>query len=108
MRLIMSGTFERHPGLRVVLGHLGEGIPHWLGRIDNRYQAQVLAGANSALELLPSEYFRRNFVITTSEMMTPRRCGSLSTLWAWSGSSSPATTPTKMSGRAWTSSRPPT
>jgi 2,3-dihydroxybenzoate decarboxylase len=30
----------------------------------------VLAGANSALELLPSEYFRRNFVITTSGMTT--------------------------------------
>ena len=70
MRLIMSGTLERHPRLRVVLGHLGEGIPYWLGRIDNRYQAQVLAGANSALEMLPSEYFRRNFVITTSGMTT--------------------------------------
>jgi 5-carboxyvanillate decarboxylase len=107
MRLIMSGTFERHPGLRVVLGHLGEGIPYWLGRIDNRYQAQVLAGANSALELLPGEYFRRTLSSPRAGWRPPRRCGSLSTLWAWSGSSSPAITPTKMSGSAWTSSRPP-
>lgn len=68
MRLIMSGTFDRFPKLRVVLGHMGEGIPFWLERIDNRYKGQVVVGANSALELLPSEYFRRNFVITTSGM----------------------------------------
>lgn len=69
MRLIMSGTFDRFPKLRIVLGHMGEGIPFWLGRIDNRYKGQVVVGASSVLELLPSEYFRRNFVITTSGVM---------------------------------------
>lgn len=68
MRLIMSGTFDRFPMLRIVLGHMGEGIPFWLGRIDNRYKGQVVIGASSVLEQLPSEYFRRNFVITTSGM----------------------------------------
>ena len=66
MRLIMSGTLDRFPKLRIVLGHMGEGIPFWLGRIDNRYKGQVVIGASQVLELLPSEYFRRNFVITTS------------------------------------------
>ena len=75
MRLILSGTFDRHPGLTFVLGHLGEGIPYWLRRIDNRHAfAQKVAGATTAmpkLELTPSEYFRRNFVLTTSGMDDP-------------------------------------
>ena len=36
MRLIMSGTFDRFPKLKIVLGHMGEGLPFWLQRIDNR------------------------------------------------------------------------
>lgn len=66
MRLIMSGVFDRFPDLRVVLGHMGEGIPFWLQRIDNRYLLQVKIGAVEKLPLLPSEYFLNNFVITTS------------------------------------------
>jgi len=68
MRLIMSGTFDRYPKLRVALGHMGEGLPFWLERIDNRYQRQALAGANPWLKRLPSDYFRDNFAITTSGM----------------------------------------
>lgn len=75
MRLILSGTFDRFPGLTFVLGHLGEGIPYWLRRIDNRHAfAQRVAGATTVmpkLERAPSEYFRRNFVITTSGMDDP-------------------------------------
>jgi 5-carboxyvanillate decarboxylase len=66
MRLIMSGVFHRYPKLTIVLGHMGEAIPFWLQRIDNRYQLQVKIGAVSKLARLPSEYFRDNFVITTS------------------------------------------
>ncbi len=66
MRLIMSGTFDRFPKLRIVLGHMGEGLPFWLQRIDNRYRLEVKIGACEKLERLPSEYFLDNFVITTS------------------------------------------
>jgi len=69
MRLIMSGLFERYPRLRIVLGHMGEGLPFWLKRIDNRYAVQAMAGINKRLEQLPSEYFRSNFAITTSGVM---------------------------------------
>jgi 2,3-dihydroxybenzoate decarboxylase len=34
MRLILSGVFERFPDLKVVLGHLGEGLPFLLDRMD--------------------------------------------------------------------------
>ena len=68
MRLIMSGVFDRFPKLKIILGHMGEGIPFWLDRIDNRYLLQVKLGAVEAMKRLPSDYFRENFVITTSGM----------------------------------------
>ncbi|WP_022899918.1 amidohydrolase family protein [Humibacter albus] len=75
MRLIFSGVFDRHPGLTIVLGHLGEGIPYWLKRVDNRHafatRVPGAAGEMPRLELTPSEYFRRNFAITTSGMGDP-------------------------------------
>ena len=69
MRLIMCGVFDRFPKLRIVLGHMGEGLPFWLQRIDNRYLLQVKIGAVKKLPRLPSEYFLSNFVITTSGVM---------------------------------------
>jgi 5-carboxyvanillate decarboxylase len=66
MRLIMSGTFDRFPKLKIILGHMGEGIPFWLQRIDNRYLLQVKIGAVKKLPYLPSEYFLNNFYITTA------------------------------------------
>jgi 5-carboxyvanillate decarboxylase len=70
MRLMMSGTFDRYPGLNIILGHMGEGLPFWLQRIDNRYLLQVKIGAVAKLARLPSEYFRENFVITTAGVMS--------------------------------------
>ena len=68
MRLIMAGVFDEFPKLKIILGHMGEGIPFWLDRIDNRYLLQVKIGAVREMARLPSEYFRENFVITTSGM----------------------------------------
>ena len=66
MRLIVSGTFDRFPKLKIVLGHMGEGIPYYLQRIDNRHAMQVKLGATPALARKPSEYFRENFYVTTA------------------------------------------
>ena len=68
MRLIMAGVFDQFPNLKIILGHMGEGIPFWLDRIDNRYLLQVKIGAVREMARLPSEYFKNNFVITTSGM----------------------------------------
>ncbi len=68
IRLICSGVFDRFPGLRIVLGHLGEGIPFWLWRVDYMHPVRSSHNARPKLELTPSEYFRRNFSITTSGM----------------------------------------
>ncbi|HEY1721817.1 MAG TPA: amidohydrolase family protein [Magnetospirillaceae bacterium] len=70
MRLIMSGVFDRFPKLMIVLGHMGEGLPFWLQRLDNRYLLQVKIGAVPKMRLLPSEYFLTNFVISTSGVMS--------------------------------------
>lgn len=65
MRLICSGVFDQYPDLKVILGHLGEAIPFWLDRMDNRIH---FSGSTNKLEKLPSQYFRDNFVVTTSGM----------------------------------------
>jgi len=66
LRLIMSGVFDQFPDLIIILGHMGEGIPFYLQRIDNRYLLQFKIGAVKEMRKLPSEYFKDNFVITTS------------------------------------------
>ncbi|HEV8014170.1 MAG TPA: amidohydrolase family protein [Stellaceae bacterium] len=35
IRLVLSGVFDRYPHLKMILGHLGEGIPLLLWRIDS-------------------------------------------------------------------------
>ncbi|MGH8919932.1 MAG: amidohydrolase family protein, partial [Actinomycetes bacterium] len=64
-------VFERHPGLRFVLGHCGETLPFMMGRID-----EFLTPALTGLPLRPSEYFLRNFWLTTSGFATlpPVQC----------------------------------
>ena len=34
LRLILSGAFDRYPGLQIIIGHLGEGLPFMLPRLD--------------------------------------------------------------------------
>jgi len=66
MRLIVSGVFDQFPALKIVLGHMGEGLPFWPYRIDYMYRAYTHGHPN--LKKTPSEYLRDNFVITTSGM----------------------------------------
>ena len=71
LRIILSGAFDEFPKLKIVLGHLGEGLPFWLYRID--YMDNMLwkfdaGGRFKKLKRKPSEYFRENFWITSSGM----------------------------------------
>ena len=71
MRLICSGVFDKYQDLKIILGHMGEGIPYWLWRIDNRWtREQELFKDDPATKLprKPTEYFRDNFYVTTSGM----------------------------------------
>lgn len=75
LRMIFAGVFDRFPRLCVLLGHLGEGIPFWMPRIDSRSEmsARFLPPAARRLQRKPSEYLRDNFLITTSGMNWPGR-----------------------------------
>jgi len=68
LRLITGGVFDQFPKLQVVLGHMGEGIPYWLYRLDFMYGRVKIDFGRRKLKLTPSEYFKRNFYITTSGM----------------------------------------
>src|SRR4051812_30202539 len=65
LRLIGSGLFDEFPHLQIVLGHLGEGIPTYLWRIDNR-NGWMKAPHKFAAKNSVADYFRNNFVLTTS------------------------------------------
>ncbi|HMB72823.1 MAG TPA: amidohydrolase family protein [Gammaproteobacteria bacterium] len=71
LRIILSGVFDRFPKLRLVVGHLGEGIPYWLFRVDFFYRSIVRTKRYERireLEHSPSDYMRRNVWLTTSGM----------------------------------------
>ncbi len=34
LRLVLSGTLDRHPGLKLIVGHMGEGLPAMFARCD--------------------------------------------------------------------------
>ncbi len=60
VRMVLSGMFEAYPGLKIILGHLGEGLPFSLWRID-------LALARQGNRRTPfRDGFREHFWITTS------------------------------------------
>src|SRR5262245_58991816 len=63
LRLVFGGVFERYPGARLVLGHLGETLPFLLWRFDSRAKLYGVKLAKS-----PSEYIRQNIAVTTSGM----------------------------------------
>jgi gamma-resorcylate decarboxylase len=65
LRLMASGLFDRHPGLKIVLGHMGEGLPYSMWRIDNR-NAWVKAPKTYPAAKTFGEYFQNNFYLTTS------------------------------------------
>jgi uncharacterized protein len=66
LRLILRGTFDRHPDLQIVLGHWGEMLLFALDRIDG------LSNVATHLERRVAEYFATNIHVATSGMLTPR------------------------------------
>jgi 5-carboxyvanillate decarboxylase len=70
VRMVVGGVFDRFPDLQIVLGHMGEGLPYFLFRLDNVYgflRRQHVPGM-PRLKRNPSDYVRSNIHITTSGM----------------------------------------
>ena len=63
LRLIVKGVFEKHPGAKVILGHMGENLPFYLWRLDSRF---ATTRYRDSISMTPSDYFRKHFWITTS------------------------------------------
>jgi 2,3-dihydroxybenzoate decarboxylase len=63
LRLLFSGVFDRFPRLKLILGHMGEGLPYIRWRFDSRF---AVYSHGIQLERAPSEYLGSNIVITTS------------------------------------------
>ena len=71
MRIILAGVFDRFPKLRIVVGHLGEGLPFWLFRLDFMHASMVRANRYEGVKALkkkPSDYLKENVWVTTSGM----------------------------------------
>jgi 2,3-dihydroxybenzoate decarboxylase len=62
LRLITSGLFDRFPRLCVILGHLGEGLPFALHRLEQRLGRMPEVGLGKPA----THYLRDNFYVTTS------------------------------------------
>ena len=60
IRLVLSGVFDQHPRLKVILGHLGETLPFLLWRID----AALARPGHKQMSF--RDVFCKNFWITTS------------------------------------------
>lgn len=63
LRILFSGAFDAFPRLRIILGHLGEGLPFGLHRLNDHTLA---AARNRGLKKQPIDYIRENLVVTTS------------------------------------------
>ncbi len=55
IRMILGGVFDRHPKLQVVVGHLGEGLPFMLPRLNRNMPTQL-----TKLERPLGAYLREN------------------------------------------------
>jgi len=62
---LTSGLFDRFPDLTIILGHLGEGLPFLLPRVEHRlrHARQELRGRQTRPVM---SYLRDNFFITTA------------------------------------------
>ena len=63
MRLILSGTMERFPDLKIILCHCGSTIPYLMGRINRGAGIRGREWAGRATGL-PADYFQRVYMDT--------------------------------------------
>jgi predicted TIM-barrel fold metal-dependent hydrolase len=70
LRLIVSGLFDKVPGLQLIIGHMGEGLPYAMARSSG-----ILSGP-AKLQRPVAEYFKTNIHLTTSGYFSlpPLKC----------------------------------
>ncbi len=65
LRLIITGVFDRFPGLKIIIGHMGENLPFSMARAQS-----VFERATVNLKRPFGEYFQDHFYLTTSGYFT--------------------------------------
>ena len=59
IRLIISGAFDKYPKLQIIIGHLGEGLPFMLERMDSNMSPEM-----TGLKRSIGDYLRENIHYT--------------------------------------------
>jgi predicted TIM-barrel fold metal-dependent hydrolase len=86
-QMLSDGVFEEHPRLKLAVLETGSNwLIAWLDRMDHKFE-KVIEGRDNALKMKPSEYFRRQCVISADpdETMTDAviaRVGDDKVIWA--------------------------
>jgi gamma-resorcylate decarboxylase len=65
LRIMLSGLFDRFPRLRIILGHLGEGLPFLLPRVEHRLR-HMSPEVRGKQQKPVTFYLRENFYLTTA------------------------------------------
>jgi len=63
LRVVFAGVFDAYPRLRIILGHLGEGLPFAMHRLNDHTWRSA---ARTGLKQTPLQYIRENLLVTTS------------------------------------------
>ena len=63
LRLLFAGVFDAHPKLQIILGHLGEGLPFAMHRLNDHSYA---AAKKRGLAKTPLQYIHDHLYVTTS------------------------------------------
>ncbi|MGA2395125.1 MAG: amidohydrolase family protein [Candidatus Lustribacter sp.] len=65
LRMVLTGTLDRHPRLKLIIGHMGEGLPTMLARCDD-----ILKQSMTGLPRTVSQTILDHVTITTSGFFT--------------------------------------
>jgi len=63
LRIVFAGVFDAYPKLKFILGHLGEGLPFAMHRLDDHTHRLT---ARRGLKKTPLEYLQDHMLVTTS------------------------------------------
>ncbi|MEI9927352.1 MAG: amidohydrolase family protein [Sphingomonas sp.] len=62
LRLVLAGAFERHPGLKLIIGHMGEGLATMMDRLDEVFGAHARQNLSAGV----GDTIRARVWVTTS------------------------------------------
>jgi aminocarboxymuconate-semialdehyde decarboxylase len=68
VRMIYSGVFDRYPKLKIILPHMGGGLPMFAGRLDFGYRLGYKGLPQDQIPVCkrkPTDYFRTNLYVDT-------------------------------------------